>query len=91
MNEEHLSRDAVTLYESVEDAGRVAAAVNIICYRGRTPHVARIPGVTRAAHGPKRFFFFNLFESDETGAPFRPGARRPAGTTSTPARSGAGS
>ena len=79
MNEEHLSRNAVTLYESVEDAGRVAAAVNIICYRGRTPHVARIPGVTRAAHGPKRFFFFNLFESDETGAPFRPGTRRVGG------------
>jgi predicted AlkP superfamily pyrophosphatase or phosphodiesterase len=79
MNEEHLSPDAVTLYESVEDAGRIAAAVNIICYRGRTPHVARIPGVTRAAHGPKRFFYFNLFESDETGAPFRPGARQAGG------------
>lgn len=75
MNEEHLSRDAVTLFESLEDAGRVAAAVNIICYRGRTRHVARIPGVTRAAHGPRRFYYFNLFESDETGAPFRPGAR----------------
>src|SRR5918994_2866777 len=79
MNEEHLSRRAKTLYESVEEAGRVAAAVNIICYRGRTPHVARIPGVTRAAHGPKRFFYFNLFESDETGAPFRPGARQAGG------------
>jgi hypothetical protein len=75
MNEEHLSRDAVTLYESLEDAGLVAAAVNIICYRGRTRHVARIPGLTRAAHGPRRFFYFNLFESDETGAPFRVGAR----------------
>lgn len=75
MNEEHLSRDAVTLYEAVEDARRVSAAVNIICYRGRTPHTARIPGVTRAAHGPKRFFYFNLFESDATGAPFRMGAR----------------
>ena len=75
MNEEHLSRDAETIYESLEDAGRVAAAVNIICYRGRTPHVARIPGLTRAAHGPRRFFYFNLFESDETGAPFRVGAR----------------
>ena len=79
MNEEHLSRRATTLYESVEEAGRVAAAVNIICYRSRTPHVARIPGVTRAAHGPKRFFYFNLFESDETGAPFRPGARQAGG------------
>ena len=75
MNEEHLSRDAVTLYESVDDAGRVAAAVNIICYRGRTPHLPRIPGLTRPAHGPQRFFYFNLFESDLTGARFRVGGR----------------
>ena len=75
MNEEHLSRDAVTLYEAVEDAGRVAAAVNIICYRGRTQHLPRLPGLTRAAHGPQRFFYFNLFESDLTGARFRVGAR----------------
>jgi predicted AlkP superfamily pyrophosphatase or phosphodiesterase len=75
MNEQHLSRDAVTLYEAVEDAGLVAAAVNIICYRGRTPHLPRLPGLTRPAHGPQRFFYFNLFESDVTGAPFRVGGR----------------
>jgi hypothetical protein len=75
MNEQHLAREAVTLYEAVEDAGRVAAAVNIICYRGRTPHVSRLPGLTRPAHGPQRFFYFNLFESDVTGAPFRVGGR----------------
>ena len=75
MNEQHLSRDAVTLYEAVEDAGLVAAAVNIVCYRGRTPHLSRIPGLTRRAHGPQRFFYFNLFESDVTGAPFRVGGR----------------
>jgi Type I phosphodiesterase / nucleotide pyrophosphatase len=75
MNEQHLARDAVTLYEATEDAGLVAAAVNIICYRGRTPHVPRLPGLTRPAHGPQRFFYFNLFESDETGAPFRVGGR----------------
>jgi Type I phosphodiesterase / nucleotide pyrophosphatase len=75
MNEQHLSREAVTLYESVEDAGRVAAAVNIVCYRGRTPHLSRLPGLTRPAHGPQRFFYFNLFESDHTGARFRVGAR----------------
>jgi hypothetical protein len=28
-----------------------------------------VPGVARSAYGPKRFFFFNLFESDVTGAP----------------------
>jgi predicted AlkP superfamily pyrophosphatase or phosphodiesterase len=28
-----------------------------------------VPGVGRPAYGPKRFFFYNLFESDVTGAP----------------------
>ena len=75
MNEEHLSRDVSTLYESVEDAGGVAAAVNIICYRGGTRHTSRIPGFTRPAFGPSRFFYFNLYASDVTGAPFRVGGR----------------
>jgi Type I phosphodiesterase / nucleotide pyrophosphatase len=69
MNEEHLAADAVTLYEALEDAGYVTAAVNITCYRGRTPHLATVPGFFRPAYGPKRFFYFSLFESDRTGAP----------------------
>ena len=43
MNAEHLSRDAVTVFESLEDDGHVAAAVNVPCYRGRTRHVATVP------------------------------------------------
>jgi hypothetical protein len=70
MNTQHLSRDATTIYEALEDAGVAAAAVNITCYRGRHRHVATLPGVTRAAWGPPRFFFYGLFESDRTGAPF---------------------
>src|ERR671935_851816 len=69
MNEQHLGREAVTIYEALEDAGRVAAAVNITCYRGRTRHLPTLPGLTRPAYGPRRFFFYNLFESDVTGAP----------------------
>jgi predicted AlkP superfamily pyrophosphatase or phosphodiesterase len=69
MNEEHLGRDCVTVYEALEDAGLRAAAVNITCYRGRTPHLPTLPGLARPAYGPKRFFFYNLFESDVTGAP----------------------
>ena len=69
MNAHHLSADAVTVYEALEDAGLVAAAVNITCYRGRHRHVATLPGVTSAAFGPQRFFFYSLFESDRTGAP----------------------
>ena len=69
MNEQHLGRDAVTMYEALEDEGLTAAAVNVTCYRGRTPHRPLLPGATRPAYGPKRFFFYNLFESDVTGAP----------------------
>jgi len=69
MNAQHLGRDAVTVYEALEDAGLVTAAVNITCYRGRTKHLPTLPWVTKAAYGPKRFFYYSLFESDQTGAP----------------------
>jgi hypothetical protein len=69
MNRLHLGADAVTVFESLEDAGLTAAAVNITCYRGRTRHLPTLPGVTIPAYGPRRFFFYNLFESDPTGAP----------------------
>jgi type I phosphodiesterase/nucleotide pyrophosphatase len=69
MNERHLSREAVTVYESLEEAGLVAAAVNITCYRGRTRYLPTLPWATRPAYGPRRFFFYSLFESDQTGAP----------------------
>src|SRR5207302_4639999 len=69
MNARHLSRDAVTVYESLEDSGLVAGAINITCYRGRTKHLPTLPWLTKAAFGPKRFFFYSLFESDPTGAP----------------------
>jgi hypothetical protein len=76
MNARHLAPGAVTLYEALEDAGLVAAAVNITCYRGRHRHIATLPGVSRAAYGPRRFFFYGLFESDRTGAPFAVRSRR---------------
>jgi predicted AlkP superfamily pyrophosphatase or phosphodiesterase len=75
MTQEHLSQRATTVFEAVDDAGLVPAAINFTCYRGRTRHVARVPGIAarRSAdgivYGPKRFFFFNLYESDRTGAP----------------------
>jgi hypothetical protein len=69
MNAEHLSPDAVTVYEALEDQGLVSAAVNVPCYRGRTRHVATVPGISRPVNGPRRFFYYSLFESDVTGAP----------------------
>src|SRR2546423_1595416 len=82
MNERHLAPGAVTIYEALEDAGLVAAAVNITCYRGRHRHLTTLPGVSRAAFGPTRFFFYGLFESDRTGAPFAVRSRR-AGSVDT--------
>lgn len=78
MNRRHLAAEAVTVFEALEDAGLVPAAVNFTCYRGRTRHRATVPGVP-AVLGPKRFFFYNLFESDPTGAPLAVRKRR-AGT-----------
>ena len=69
MNDEHLSPKAVTVFEALEDAGLVPASVNFTAYRGRTEHRSALPLVGRSVRGPKRFFFYNLFESDATGAP----------------------
>jgi hypothetical protein len=69
MNEQHLGKGAVTVFEALEESGLVTAAVNITCYRGRTRHPPTLPWVTKPAFGPKRFFFYSLFESDLTGAP----------------------
>jgi predicted AlkP superfamily pyrophosphatase or phosphodiesterase len=75
MNREHMSRGATTVFEALEDAGLVPAAVNFTAYRGRTRHPILLPGIPEYAEGPKRFFYFNLFESDRTGAPLAVRAR----------------
>ena len=79
LNASHLGGGAVSVYEALEDAGLTAAAVNITCYRGRHPHRPTVPFLTRPAYGPSRFFFYNLFESDVTGAPLSV-RNRPRGT-----------
>jgi hypothetical protein len=76
MNASHLSRDAATMYEALDAAGLVAAAVNITCYRGPYRYLPTVPGLTRPAYGPRRFFYYGLFESDRTGAPFAVRNRR---------------
>ena len=79
LNASHLGGGAVSVYEALEDAGLTAAAINITCYRGRHPHRPTVPFLTRPAYGPSRFFFYNLFESDVTGAPLSV-RNRPRGT-----------
>ncbi|HVC86523.1 MAG TPA: alkaline phosphatase family protein [Gaiellaceae bacterium] len=68
LNARHLSPQAETVYEALEDAGLTTAAINITCYRGRNRHLPTIPGVP-AVYGPKRFFWYSLYESDRTGSP----------------------
>ena len=64
-----------TVFEALEDAGLVTGAINFLCFRGRHRHVIKLPERLRrnrwfeSVNGPQRFFFFNLYESDATGAP----------------------
>src|SRR5262245_28446344 len=75
MSGEHLAPGATTVFEALEDAGLEPGAINFTCYRGRTRHPIKLPALARrnrwyeAVDGPKHFFFFNLFESERTGAP----------------------
>ena len=68
MNAEHLGRSAVTIFEALADAGFETAAVNFTAYRGRTLHRPAVP-LLGTVHGPERFFFYNLFRAERTGAP----------------------
>jgi len=78
LNRQHLGTRAVTLFESLADAGLRTAAVNFTVYRGRTRHQSSLPFL-RDVKGPERFFFYNLFSSDRTGAPLS-WRNRPAGS-----------
>lgn len=78
MNVQHLGSRALTLFESLADAGLRTAAVNFTAYRGRTRHSSSLPFVGDV-RGPERFFFYNLFSSDRTGAPLS-WRNRPAGS-----------
>jgi hypothetical protein len=74
----HLSPRAATVFETLEDAGLVTASVNTYICRGRVRHtitrqaarrIARRVGIVDAVYGPRRYFFGELFWSDQTGAP----------------------
>ena len=78
MNGQHLGAQALTLFESLADAGLRTAAVNFTAYRGRTSHRSSLPFLGDVL-GPERFFFYNLFSSDRTGAPLS-WRNRPAGS-----------
>jgi hypothetical protein len=74
----HMSPRATTVFEALEDAGLVTAAVNLYVCRGRVRHritrpaarrFARTVGIVDAVYGPRRYFLGDLFFSDLTGAP----------------------
>jgi predicted AlkP superfamily pyrophosphatase or phosphodiesterase len=69
MNARHLSRDAATIFETLEDAGLTTACVNFTCYRGRTRYRPSVPGIVAAVSGPKQFYFYSVYQSQDTGAP----------------------
>ncbi len=79
----HMSPRATTVFEALEDEGLVTASVNTFVCRGRVRHpitreaarrIARRVGIVDAVYGPTRFFFGELFWSDDTGAPRNFGA-----------------
>ena len=78
MNGQHLGRQAQTLFELLADSGLRTGAVNFTAYRGRTRHRSSLPFLGDV-QGPERFFFYNLFSSDRTGAPLS-WRNRPAGS-----------
>ncbi|HEX5261745.1 MAG TPA: alkaline phosphatase family protein [Gaiellales bacterium] len=78
----HLSPQVETVFERLDDAGLVTAAVNTFVMRGHTRHpisrpsarrVARRIGIVDAVYGPRRYFLGDLFFSDRTGAPINLG------------------
>ncbi len=68
MNAAHLGARALTVFEALADAGLRTAAVNFTVYRGRASHRSSLPFLGDV-RGPDSFFFYNLFQSERTGAP----------------------
>jgi hypothetical protein len=69
MNARHLSSGASTIFETLEDAGLTTACVNFTCYRGRTRYRPSVPGLVAPVSGPKEFFFYSIYQAQDTGAP----------------------
>ncbi len=76
LNGQHLSPDAPTIYESLDDAGVRTAGTTYLVYRGRHDHApardtpyARLAGLAfkRSVKGPRELFYADLFASRETG------------------------
>jgi hypothetical protein len=77
MNNEHLSPDALTVFESLDDLDLRTAGTTYLMYRGRHEHEAsrdtaltRIAGQTifrRPIKGPRELFYADIYASRRTG------------------------
>ena len=76
MNEHHLSPDAHTVFETLDDAGVRTACTSYLIFRGRHEHeVSRDFALTRVASqlfkrsvkGPAELFYADIFASRKTG------------------------
>jgi hypothetical protein len=77
MNNEHLSADALTVFESLDDLDLRTAGTTYLMYRGRHDHlISRDSALTRIAgqtlfrkpiKGPKELFYADLYASRQTG------------------------
>lgn len=76
MTRSHLSKDVATVFESLEARALVSATVSFTCFRGPVSHQIRLPSTLRSGRwfetveAPSKFFFFNLYESEELDTPF---------------------
>jgi hypothetical protein len=75
MNLEHLSKDVLTVFERLDDAGVRTAGTTYLMYRGRHRHevsadtaLTRIAGTIfrHAVYGPKELFYADIFASRRT-------------------------
>jgi type I phosphodiesterase/nucleotide pyrophosphatase len=75
MNLEHLSKDVLTVFERLDDAGVRTAGTTYLMYRGRHRHdvsadtaLTRIAGTIfrHAVYGPKELFYADIFASRKT-------------------------
>jgi hypothetical protein len=76
LNLAHLSRDELTVFEHLDDAGLRTAGTTYLIYRGRTrqpmavdgvyPRLARVAQLRHATWGPSELFYADLFSSRRT-------------------------
>jgi hypothetical protein len=93
MNDEHLSRDVETVFESLDDADVRTAGTTYLIYRGRFPHevanesaLARIVTSTlfrRTIDGPRELFYADLCPARGTSTPAASARTSPSMTCST--------